>query len=223
MQIEKSVEFNRHMIEPVNASEPVKTDSGFEFTLLGQLQKSYILIEVWNGIKIYDQHATSERIQYEKIKRQWQIGKLASQKLLLPQNIELAPIETRALQNNIELLERLGFELEEMSNNTFTVSAVPQFLVNHDIKEVILEIVGDMTENLVLDDKISEPLNKIFNMMSCRSAIKFGDELSEEGMKALINDLEAMKDNKAKYTCVHGRPVAVEFSYDELGKMFKRI
>jgi DNA mismatch repair protein MutL len=197
-------------------------ESSSDFTILGQVQNSYIIVEVWNGIKIFDQHAVSERLQYEKIKRQWQIGKLASQKLLLPQNIELTPIESRVLQDNIAVLERLGFELAELSGNTFAVSAVPQFLVNHDIKEVILDLVGEFTEDLILEDRINEPLNKIFNMMSCRSAIKFGDELSEEGMYALINDLEKVEDNKAKYSCVHGRPCVIEHSFEDLKKMFKR-
>jgi len=198
------------------------TSDVVDFTVLGQLQNSYIIVEVWNGIKIYDQHAVSERLQFEKISRQWQIGKLSSQKLLLPFNIQLAPVEARALSSNMGLLERFGFSIEELSGNTFSVSAVSQFLVNHDIKEVVLDIVGDLTEQLVVEDKISEPLIKIFNMMACRSAIKFGDELSDEGMRALIRDLESLEENRAKYTCVHGRPCVVEFDFDGLKKMFHR-
>ncbi|MBT7007296.1 DNA mismatch repair endonuclease MutL [Candidatus Falkowbacteria bacterium] len=193
-----------------------------DFNILGQIQNSYILVEVWNGIRIYDQHAVSERLQYEKIKRQWRIGKLSSQKLLLPNNIELTVAEARALSDNKIVLERLGFEISELSGNTFAISAVPQFLINSDIKEVVLEITGGFTEDFVADDTISEPLNKIFNMMSCRSAIKFGDELSEDGMRALINDIERVEDNKAKYTCVHGRPCVIEHTFDDLRKMFHR-
>lgn len=225
-----ATEFNKAILEsvPHDISERI-TDQPKEYNdelyqekdirILGQVENSYIIVVDDNGIKIYDQHASSERVQYEKIKQQWEIGKLASQKLLLPQNIQLTVIESRAISDNIEFLERLGFEINELSANTFSVSAVPRLLVDSEIKEIILELVGEMTESIIINDKISEPINRIFNMMACRSAIKFGDVLTEEGMTALINDLEKLNN---KYTCVHGRPCVLEFSFSELKKMFKR-
>ena len=75
---------------------------------------------------------------------------------------------------------------------------------------------GDL---MLIEDHISEPIDKILKMMSCRSAIKFGDPLSNEGMEALIDDLEKLGN---QYTCVHGRPCVIEFTFIELEKMFKR-
>jgi DNA mismatch repair protein MutL len=92
-------------------------------------------------------------------------------------------------------------------------------LQNQDLKAIVLEILGELTETEIIEDKIVEPINGIFNMMSCKSAIKFGDELTYDGMVALINDLEK---NDNKYTCVHGRPCVIELSFDELEKKFKR-
>ncbi len=200
----------------IKNDEPVFVD---EYKILGQVQNSYIVAQTEEAIKIYDQHASSERIQYEKIVREWQIGKLASQKLLLPQKIELAPTEISLFESNAELLERLGFEIANFSGNSFAVSAVPRFFVNSDIKQIILQILGELTEMAIVDDLPSGPVEEIFKMMACKSAIKFGDELSIEGMEALVADLEKLSNH---YTCVHGRPCAIEFKFSELEKMFKR-
>ncbi|MFH0780236.1 MAG: DNA mismatch repair endonuclease MutL [Parcubacteria group bacterium] len=192
-------------------------DSGFK--IISQVRNEYIIVETAQGIKIYDQHAASERVQYEKVKRQWQIGKLASQKKLISENIELAPAEARLVNDHAALFERLGFEIAGFGANTFKIEAVPVFLVNEKLSEIILNIIGNLEETVILDDQASEPIDKIFKMMACKSAIKFGDSLSIPSLEALINDLEEL-DNK--YTCAHGRPCVVELTFDELMKMFKR-
>jgi DNA mismatch repair protein MutL len=190
-----------------------------EYRVLGQIEDSYIIVESENGLKIYDQHASSERIQYEKIKNEWKIGRLASQKMLIPENVQLSPGESHVLNGNKELFMKLGFDIEDFGSNTFAVSAVPQILKKKDIKNLITNLVGEISENINIDEQIAEPVDNILKMMSCRSAIMFGDTLTNEGMEALINDLEKL-DNQ--YTCVHGRPCVLEFKFSELAKMFKR-
>jgi len=199
----------------------VKEEEPFvpEYQILGQVDNAYILTHTEDAIKIYDQHASSERVRYEKLKREWEIGRLASQKMLLPQKIELTPAEARSLEAGLPLARKLGFDVEHFGGNSFAISAVPQLLVKSDVREMILEIIGELTEAVVVEDKIVQPIDNILKMMACKSAIKFGDALTKEGMEALINDLERLQN---KYTCVHGRPTVIEFSFDELKKMFKR-
>ncbi|MEK7511726.1 MAG: DNA mismatch repair endonuclease MutL [Patescibacteria group bacterium] len=190
-----------------------------EYKILGQIQDSYIVVETANSLKIYDQHASSERVQYEKIKREWQIGRIASQKMLIEQNIELSPVEARLINDNLELFQKLGFDISVFGANNFAIAALPTLFTNANAQEIILQIVGELTESIMTLEKISEPVDKIFKMMACRSAIKFGDRLSVSGMEALINDLEKL-DNQ--YTCVHGRPCILEFTFNEFKKLFKR-
>ncbi|KKR04431.1 MAG: mismatch repair protein MutL protein [Parcubacteria group bacterium GW2011_GWC2_39_14] len=187
--------------------------------IIGQIQNSYIVVETSEGMKIYDQHATSERIQYEQIIRQWEIGKLASQRMMIPQTIEMTPAEARVLSANQELLKRLGFEITEFGGQSFALSSVPQFLINQDMKKLILEIVSDIDEFPAQEDMLTSAVDRIFKMMACKSAIKFGDPLSVSGMEALINDLEKLG---SQYTCVHGRPCVFALSFQELEKIFKR-
>jgi len=199
----------------------VKEEEPFvpEYQVLGQVDNAYIVTRTEDAIKIYDQHASSERVRYEKLKREWEIGRLASQKMLLPQKIELTPMEARSLEAGLPLARKLGFDVEHFGGNSFAISAVPQLLVKSDVREMILEIIGELTEAVVVEDKIVQPIDNILKMMACKSAIKFGDALTREGMESLINDLERLQN---KYTCVHGRPAVIEFSFDELKKMFKR-
>jgi DNA mismatch repair protein MutL len=139
--------------------------------------------------------------------------------MLIPQNIELSPHEATTLNANLALFHKLGFEVENFGGQVFAIAAVPPFLVKNDLRELVLEIIGELTEAIVLEDKIIQPVDNILKMMACKSAIKFGDELSREGMESLINDLERLPN---KYTCAHGRPAIIEFTFEELKKMFKR-
>ena len=189
------------------------------YRILGQLQNQYIVVEIEKGIRLYDQHATHERIQYEKIKRQWLIGAVASQKMLIPLNIELTVHEGELIYNNQDAFTKLGFEITNFGGNTFVVGAIPSFFVKEDIKEAILEIIGELSDPIILDDSISEPLDKIFKLMACKSAIKFGDPLTPEESLRLITDLDELD---SRYTCVHGRPCLFELNYEELAKIFKR-
>lgn len=206
--------------QPIEHVEPERP-TPMPFRIVGQVHDCYIVVETSNGLKIYDQHATSERVQYEKIKRQRAIGHLPSQKLLLPQSIELTTTESAALDANQGLFERFGFEVANFGANSFKVEAVPPFLANENLKEIILEIVGSLVAQEIIPEEISAPapVEDIFKMMACKSAIKFNEPLRVEEMEALINALE---DLDSRYTCAHGRPCVVEFSSGELAKMFKR-
>src|SRR3989339_673081 len=234
--------FNQTKFEPSNSfnhrsdiSEPLisnlstdpmvfvenKTDR--EYKIIGQIQKSYIIVETSQGIKIYDQHASSERVQYEKISRDWLSRSVAKQTLLIPDSLELSPSEANLVKNNLEFFNRLGFELDEFSNNSFVINSVPLAVYKVDYKSSLKEIINDLDEDnlsgMVDGIKISDATNRVLNMMSCRSAVKFGDELTIDEMYALIDSLES---NPSQYTCVHGRPCVLEYKYEELEKLFKR-
>lgn len=221
----KAVEVQSEWIQIAELEQPAQKTileppaAAVKFKILGQVDFSYIVAEDEKGMKIYDQHAASERVQYEKIKRQWEIGALASQRLLVPQNIELTPAEARTVNDNFDLFSRFGFEIAAFSANTFAIASVPQALSGKDLREIVLEIIGELAEAVTIEDKLSEPVERVLKMMACRSAIKFGDALNMEGMEALLRDLESAA---IKTSCVHGRPCVVEFSCEELKKMFKR-
>ncbi|PIR94366.1 hypothetical protein COT97_01515 [Candidatus Falkowbacteria bacterium CG10_big_fil_rev_8_21_14_0_10_39_11] len=193
------------------------------YHIIGQVKKSYIIVETGGGLKIYDQHASSERVQFEKLKQEWQAGKVIQQTLLLPEQMEFPPQEVQVLNDNLDFLQTVGFSLEPFGGHSFVMNAVPQLLINKNVKEALNEILGMLIEspNSVGSEKDEMPdsVRRIINMMSCRSAVKFGDELTIDEMYALLDNLDA---NASQYTCVHGRPCVLEYKYEELEKLFKR-
>lgn len=196
---------------------PVESLVEKDFEVMGQVENSYIVVKTRTSIKIYDQHASSERVQYEKIKKEWSEGVIPTQPLLLPVKLELPPMESHLAKEKLSFFEKIGFDIALFGANTFVISAVPQLLRFLEVKPLFLEILATLdSDHTVLE---VDSLEKIYKIMACRSAIKFGDPLSLGGMEALISDLEAL-DNK--YTCVHGRPCVLEFTFSELETLFKR-
>jgi DNA mismatch repair protein MutL len=206
------------------AEAPVPVSDSSTQRILGQIHCSYIVVEAAEGLRVYDQHAVSERVNYERLKKEWLSDTLKKQTLLLPQTIELATIEANLIRLNQELFEKLGFELSELSNNSFLLNAVPQMLMDKDFVAVIKEIVGQIESRELghaheWKTRLNEPLERVFKMMACRSAVMFGDTLAMEKMQQLLDQLQA-GDNK--FTCVHGRPCVIEYTHDALARLFKR-
>lgn len=195
------------------------------YRVIGQVNNSYITVETKEGLRIYDQHATSERVQYEKIKKQWLEKNIMRQSLLLPQNIDLSVAEANMVRDKIDFLAQFGFELSEFSNNSFVINAVPQIISQKKYVEDLQEIISDLMEYSDINDGVATEIpavvNRVLNRMSCRSAIMFGDALTIEQMYELIDSLLLAPD-KYKYTCVHGRPCVIEYTFGELERLFKR-
>lgn len=185
---------------------------------LSQIARSYILAENEEGLVLIDQHAAHERVRYEELMDQFEKKEPEKQQLLLPENIELSAVEAEIFTSNKETFEKLGFEIELFGGNTFIVHAVPSAIANQNIQGIIQQVLNDLSE----DKKtraVKNPQEKIIEYMACRSAIKFGKDLSLDEMAELIRQVDKLK---RPYTCPHGRPSMVKITYNELEKMFGR-
>jgi DNA mismatch repair protein MutL len=185
---------------------------------LTQIAKSYILAENEEGLILIDQHAAHERVRYEELMDQLEKKSPEKQQLLIPSEIELSALEIELFENNKGVFEKLGFEIESFGGNTFIIHAVPSVISNENIQNILQQVLSDLS-----DDKstraIKNPQEKILEYMACRSAIKFGKDLSYDEMVDLIKQVDKLK---RPYTCPHGRPSMVQLTYNELEKMFKR-
>ncbi|MFC1810126.1 DNA mismatch repair endonuclease MutL [Patescibacteria group bacterium] len=185
---------------------------------LTQIAKSYILAENEEGLVLIDQHAAHERVRYEELINQLEKKSPEKQQLLLPLEIELSALEVEMFENNKKVFEDLGFEIESFGGNTFIIHAVPSPISNENIQNILQEVLADLS-----DDKstraVKNPQEKVLEYMACRSAIKFGKDLSYNEMVELIKQVDKLK---RPYTCPHGRPSMVKLTYHELEKMFKR-
>jgi DNA mismatch repair protein MutL len=184
--------------------------------LIGQVATTYLVAEGPDGLYLIDQHAAHERILYEKFLNQLG-GEIPAQQLLEPAMVELPPSSARILEDQLPVLERLGFQVEPFGHNTFLVRAIPEILMKMKATTALRVVVEDFEED---ETPLKSHAEKRLVARVCkRAAIKAGQTLSQEEQKALLRDLEACDSPR---TCPHGRPTMIHLSVDLLERQFGR-
>jgi DNA mismatch repair protein MutL len=184
-----------------------------------QVHNRYLVVETDAGIEVIDQHALHERILYEHIRESVLAGALESQKLLVPEPVDLTASEAAAVLEHTELLLQLGVEVQPFGGETVLVSSYPAMLANLRPAEVLRELV----EKLLVGGRQPEPrdlLDDMLHMIACKAAVKFGDRLNAEEIDALLAQRHLAQD---QHHCPHGRPTALVFTREDLDRQFKRI
>ena len=185
--------------------------------IIGQLFRTYILLQKDNEFYIIDQHAAHERIMFEKLKKKYKSNENMSQELVIPVLVEMQAQEMKEVLNNKDNLLKLGFNIEEFGHNTIIIRGVPAFGDEENIKQYFLETVDNLIfKNKVDDDTIDETLHNI----ACKSAIKAHKKMDNQEIHELLRELDKLEN---PFTCPHGRPTALKLTKYEIEKMFKRI
>jgi DNA mismatch repair protein MutL len=198
------------------ASETSDTFNSTESFL--QVHNSYIVTESDEGFVIVDQHALHERIIYEDLCRKVSSGQLQSQRMLIPETLEITDAQQELLNENAELIAKLGIELSAFGPNTIAVQSFPTLLDKVspvDFVQDLLDMLGDKT---VAPDA-ERLLHEILDMAACKAAIKAGQSLTQQEMSKLLADKETVERASR---CPHGRPTTIKFSIADLEKQFKR-
>ncbi|WP_054741375.1 DNA mismatch repair endonuclease MutL [Cellulosilyticum ruminicola] len=189
-----------------------------DYKIIGQLFKTYWLIQYHEKVFIIDQHAAHEKVMYEQFMRKFRSNEVATQLLLVPETFNITVVEKNLLEENSELFEKLGFVFEFLGENAIVIREVP-FLLNEPLSlDVFKEILDTLTHEKPKD--IADVKAEAIIRMSCRSAVKANDKLTSLECEKLIESLLAL-DNP--FTCPHGRPTIVALTQTDIEKMFKRI
>lgn len=185
-----------------------------------QLHNVFLLEETETGIRLIDQHAAHERILFEKFLKAYQNERSHTRALPLDSSISFSvtPLEEHLLKEYEENLTGLGFEFELWERSTVVLRAAPELFIDRDLPELIKEVLQDLAEGKSLQG-IDTATQRLLAYLACRSAIKAGDPLSHEQQQQLLTEL---RQTPRGFTCPHGRPIALDFSLDELYSMFKR-
>lgn len=181
-----------------------------EYTIIGQLKNTYILIETKEGLELVDQHIADERYLFEKLKMQKEI---TSQMLLISDIIDLEPEETVILQSAKEKLNKFGYEIEFLSTTQIKFNRVPQVLSRIKPQEIATELLHNINGSL---DSLEE---KILVTTSCKAAVKAGEKLSLWQAEELIKRWKATKNPEV---CPHGRPISHVIPISQIAKFFDR-
>jgi DNA mismatch repair protein MutL len=186
--------------------------------ILGQLALTYILAEGPEGLYLIDQHASHERVLWEKMLAQHELGEVMAQALLDPVAVSVPADSAYLLEANLDALRDLGFDIEPFGGNTFLVRSVPALMIQDDIATAMREIIGDLEAGDAVLRKDLEA--RVLRRVCKRMAIKAGRTLSFAEMAALVRDLEACESPR---TCPHGRPTMIQISTLQLEKEFGRL
>jgi DNA mismatch repair protein MutL len=185
--------------------------------VLGEVFQNYILAELDGEEKllIFDKHAAHERVIFERL--QSGATKQTSQMLLKPGEIVLSMEEFTAVQENLERLESMGFSFDCSTPPTLQTLAVPSFVLELNIDEVISEIAHNLA--LGKADPQAHRFQDMLHSIACKSAIRSGDHTSLLELQKLAQEVW---DNEAIRHCPHGRPVMFVIRKYDLEKQFRR-
>jgi DNA mismatch repair protein MutL len=187
--------------------------------LVGVVGRLYVVLESDRGLVLLDQHAAHERILFEQmLNRLEQRGAADSQKLLLPETVELSARDAHFLREQLPMLTRLGVGLSEFGERTFLLDALPPFVKASDPRKFVLELVDELKSagQEVNSLRLGE---HVIAKTVCRHAVKANDYLTGPELENLVEDLRRCA---MPYTCPHGRPTLIEMNFKELEKKFGR-
>ena len=198
-----------------NSVQNVETSRVPDHKIVGEAMKTYIIVELGDGLILIDKHAAHERMIFDSLKAQDR--EIMAQALISPVTFRLSSEEGELLEKNGELLCSLGFELEPFGENEYIVRAVPADMLPEDTRGALEEIMEKLRQGKAPDPASAR--DEILHTVACKAAIKAGWDTDKKELEKLV---EAVLSGKVKY-CPHGRPVSVTVTRRELDKLFKRI
>ncbi|NLE45868.1 MAG: DNA mismatch repair endonuclease MutL [Chloroflexi bacterium] len=200
-----------------NAVAPIAEDRLPPLRVIGQLKLTYIIAEGPDGLYLIDQHAAHERVLFERLLAERQSAKVASQALLEPLPVELAPEAAGRLVEYAEALTEFGFRVEPFGGTTVLLRAVPAIVAEENPVHVLDDVaaalgVGDQPLAANIEETVAREVCK-------RASVKAGRTMAREEMEQVIRALEQTSNPR---TCPHGRPTMIHLSATELAHAFNR-
>jgi DNA mismatch repair protein MutL len=200
-----------------------EVDAGGEFDslpamrVLGQLHDTYVVAETDGGLVLVDQHAADERVNYERLRRQFADG-MATQALASPVELELTAREAELFASHADALAELGFEAERAEDRTVSVTAVPAVFDTTLKPELLRDVLGAFVSGDG-EEAVDDVADELLADLACYPSVTGNTSLTEGSVSELLSALDGCEN---PYACPHGRPVVVEFGTDELEARFER-
>ena len=189
-----------------------------EILVIGQVFRTYWLMEYKDCLYLMDQHAAHEKVNYERFLQEFKTRTIHSQRIFPPKLFTLTAAEKTAVLGSLPLLEKAGFELEDFGGNEVRLTALPANLLGLSGEDVFAELVSYISSGI---DGVTEEIfvHKLATM-GCKAAIKGNQRITFPEIQTLMKELLTL-DNP--YTCPHGRPTIIRMTKEDLDRKFKRI
>lgn len=182
--------------------------------VIGEAFHTYIVAQDEQGLVLVDKHAAHERLLFNQLRVSTH---MAQQQLLKPYIAELSAAEFAILQEHMETIQKIGFDLAPFGENSFAVRAVPAYLDAADIGEVLAEMADKLSASR---NPTPDRLDDLIHTVACKAAIKAGKQTSLTELQTLCDRVLGDPEVSA---CPHGRPVTVRLTKYEIDKLFKRV
>ena len=210
--IQEVVEKKEELQRVIDFPEALSVENNNDYKIIGQAFNTYIIVERGSELNFVDQHAAHERQLYEKLAK----NNIMPQILMIPENIILTKSEVGVIGENIDFFMELGFEIDVFGDNAVMVRQTPLEIPTSDLKEVIIEIVNNLTSG---SRARPERIDRALYTIACKAAIKANKRLDEKETEALID--WAFVNNGIE-TCPHGRPFTYSLTKYNLERSFGR-
>jgi DNA mismatch repair protein MutL len=184
-----------------------------------QLYDAYLVLETPEGMLVIDQHALHERILFEHLQARVRQGDLETQRLLIPEPVDLTAEQSARVLEHRESLAELGLGVEDFGGGTVLLTSYPAMLGNRSPQRILRAVV----DHLVAKDRMpsrEQLLREVLSLMACHAAVRSGDRLTPEEIAALVAQRHLAED---PHHCPHGRPTSLLFSRHELDRQFRRV
>ena len=185
---------------------------------LAQLKGIYILAENQAGLVLVDMHAAHERITYERLKQEIDAALVVTQALLVPVTVQVTDAEIMAWQQQGDMFNKLGLEVEQLDDRVLVVRSIPKILINCDVAQLVRDVLADLVAH-EHSNRIEQTMHEILSSMACHGSVRAKRLLSLAEMNALLRDMEVTERSGQ---CNHGRPTWMQLSLNQLDGWFKR-
>ncbi|WP_421695619.1 DNA mismatch repair endonuclease MutL [Aestuariivirga sp.] len=183
-----------------------------------QIHDNYIVSQTRDGFILIDQHAAHERLVYERLKRERAERGIETQPLLVPEVVDLDPVQVERLAAAAELLAQGGLVLEAFGDGAVIIREVPAAIGKADVPGIVRDVADELSE-LGVSTSLEQRINHVLATMACHNSVRSGRKLRPEEMNALLREMEATPNSGQ---CNHGRPTFIELKLSEIEKLFGR-
>ncbi len=197
--------------EQIGLKEPQASYTPTDLLYIGE---SFFAYRDGDGLTLVDQHAAHERVLYERLRK----GEPKRVDLLFPRQVQLPQREFLLLSQCLQDLSEMGLEMEVFGERTLLIKALPEFLVDLPIEEILIDLAHSISDTTA-PSRTEELRDKLSRTLACHRSVRGRTRLSHEEMDRLLRDLQECEDPEH---CPHGRPTRVRLSFSDLRRLFKR-
>lgn len=186
--------------------------------VLGQVRRLFLVCEGQDALYIVDQHAADERVKFNRLRKSYHAGDVATQQLLFPERVECAALEMALAEEHQDRVVKVGLDFNAVGPTTIAIRSIPALLYRASPERLFRDLLAELGRSG--ERAFEDAIDMSLATMACHGAIRAGDPLSIEEGAALLRSLDEQSEFVGH--CPHGRPVVTTISLDELERKLGR-